>query len=124
MSKINKNTNGKDFVKNLRKDIRKRYLNGELTAKTDETIEAFEKIKYRLVILNEYAKDYDKYQECLLGKTKSYFSQNELICLLNFLGSKIEFVNSKNRTLQELIEEFYFIVEINRIAKIEDTEVA
>ena len=121
--KFNKNTNTEDFVKNLRKDITKRYLNGEFTAKIDETTEVFEKMKYRLVVSNEYSKDYDKFQQHLLGKTKSDFSQNELICILNALRSKIKFINSKNRTLQEVIEEFHFLVEINKIAYTEDREV-
>ena len=121
--KFNKNTNTEDFVKNLRKDITKRYLNGELTAKINEADEVFEKMKYRLVVSNEYSKDYDKFQQYLLGKTKSDFSQNELICILNALRSKIKFINSKNRTFQEVIEEFHFIVEINKIADTEDREV-
>lgn len=82
---------------------------------SDLVMNRFKKIRYKLVITNELQKIYNNYEKSMYGiEYCSNFSTKELLRILDSLKYKIAYVNSRDRTLEQLKEEFEFVEELNR----------
>ena len=102
---------GKD-IKEVMKTIRKKLDNDKECKIKDKKVIQLLKIKYRLVIIEEYKKLHQDYINCLSGFYITLFSEEQINELINIIEYKMSYINSKEITLGKLKEEFEFVKEV------------
>ena len=102
---------GKD-IKEVMKTIRKKLDNDKECKIKDKKVIQLLKLKYRLVIIEEYKKLHQDYINCLSGFYITLFSEEQINELINIIEYKMSYVNSKEITLRKLKEEFEFVKEV------------
>ena len=102
----------KDKDEELMNTIRKKLDNDKKSKIKDKKVIQLLKVKYRLVIIEEYKKLHQDYINCLSGFYITLFSKEQINELINTIEYKMSYVNSKEITLRKLKEEFEFVKEV------------